>query len=228
MKKDEIDICDLQRIFVGDVPPGFYVELIIRALFVFGILIIAMRLIGKRISARINRVEMAAISTLAAGTGIMIMTPNRGILPSLVAILLVIGFQKIVNSLNFKHRRFERLSQGSLSVLIRDGVMDLKEMSRTKLSHEQVMAQLRGSEIYHLGEVQRLYLESNGSFTLIRNEKPHAGLSVIPGWDVDFLSSETIGAQKVCCRCGQLTEPEAASCSNCLTTVFDRAIETKG
>ena len=61
MESFEIKLTDLERIFSGEVPASFFLEIIFRTAFVYLILIISMRLMGKRMSSTLQRNELAAI-----------------------------------------------------------------------------------------------------------------------------------------------------------------------
>jgi uncharacterized membrane protein YcaP (DUF421 family) len=52
------------------------------------------------------------------------------------------------------------------------------------------MAQLRSSGLYHLGQVQRLYIESSGSFTMIERKEQKPGLTVLPEWDKAIIDAQ--------------------------------------
>src|SRR3978361_131613 len=90
MKPEEIKITDWMRILFGEVPGSFYLEVFIRALFVYLFLMGAMRLLGKRMSSTLGRNEMVAMVTLAATIGIPLQTPDRGLLPALMIGVIVV------------------------------------------------------------------------------------------------------------------------------------------
>ncbi|GGH08880.1 DUF421 domain-containing protein [Mucilaginibacter phyllosphaerae] len=183
MNKQQIKLMDFRRIWLGDVPVEFYLELIIRALFVYLLLMVAMRLIGKRMSSRLGRTELVALVTLAATIGIPLTAPERGLLPPVIIAILVVIISRWIAAKAFKDQAFETFALGGISTLVNNGVMDLDTMKKVRLTRERLVSQLRQSGIKQLGEVKRLYMEANGGFTLIPNEKPSPGLFIIPRWD---------------------------------------------
>ena len=70
MKPEEIKFGDWMRTFVGQVPPEFYIELVIRSFLVFLILLVSMRMLGRRMAGQLNRMEMIALFSLAAAIGV--------------------------------------------------------------------------------------------------------------------------------------------------------------
>jgi uncharacterized membrane protein YcaP (DUF421 family) len=226
MKKDDIHITDLYRLLNGEVPPEFYIELIIRTLFVYLVITFGLRYMGKRISSQLSRSELAALSTLAAATGLVILAPDRGLIPPLIVIGVIIGIKRWVQKKNIRSENFEFLAEGHLTTLVYDGVLQLKPMQDARISKEQLFAQLRAQEIMHLGMVKRVYHEANGSFTIIKAENAFPGLPVIPEWDQDFLAEQKrSGESNVCTHCGKRQQLEENNCANCKNDKWEPGID---
>lgn len=153
---------------------------------------------------------------LAAATGVPIQDPDRGLLPIIIIAVVIIAFQQIVAERASKNNNFEQFSQGDLDVLVCDGRMDLKVMRKTRITRERLLAQLRSEGIRNLGKVKRLYLEANGSFSLIKNTKTQPGLSVIPDWDTSLRQRQEIAnGYHVCRHCGNTLQKENTTSINC-------------
>jgi uncharacterized membrane protein YcaP (DUF421 family) len=226
MKADEIKFSDWARILFGEVPPSFFLEVIIRTVIIFLLLIISMRLFGKRMAAQINRIEMVALFSLAAAIGVPLQTPDRGLLPAVVIAIVVVLVGRLFAAIAFRNERHESVIEDSLTILANDGVLDPKKFKGTTLTKERVFAQLRSSSVRHLGEVKRLYLEANGSFSMVREQHPSYGLSVLPSEDPEFSDEQTVCGEKVCCTCGKKKADNGPSdvCSNCKDDQWTAAI----
>jgi uncharacterized membrane protein YcaP (DUF421 family) len=227
MKPYEIKLEDWQRIFQGEVPPVFYIELVIRVAFIYLLIIVCMRLMGKRMASQLTRNELAALSSLAAAIGMPILSPERGLLPAVIVAFIVVGAQRGMAKISARYEKFNRWSQGTTDVMVENGCLFLDEMKRARISRERLYAQLRGSGITHLGMVKRLYFESNGTFTLIKQPEPKPGLSVVPSIDPAFSKEQAYSdTAYVCCNCGKVTEGEKPSqCDNCQDKEFERPVE---
>jgi len=215
----------LSRILNGFTPPVFYIEIIIRAVIIYLVLLGSLRFMGKRMASRLSRNELAAMVTLAAAIGIPIQTPDKGLLPSLIMAVIVILVQRGIAAYSTRNQSFERFTQGSISVLVQDSFLQLREMARTGISRDRLFSQLRTHGVRHLGEVKRLYLEASGAFTLIRNKDIQPGLNVLPEWDHEFRGEQRPAADKIVCgNCGHAIGPEAVQCPNCHKQEFVTAI----
>lgn len=220
-----IFILDIGRILNGNTPAIFYAELIIRAVIIYITLMGGLRLMGKRMAARVSRNELAAMASLAAAIGIPMQTPDRGLLPAIVMAAVVVVVQRLIAARSIKSSSFERLTQGNISILVENGCMRHQEMKKTRIDRERLLSQLRSSGVKQLGEVKRLYLEAGGYFTLIRNSETSPGLSVIPDWDHEFKAEQQKAAEKTVCHyCGDEVPPRAKECPNCGKHEFEKAV----
>jgi uncharacterized membrane protein YcaP (DUF421 family) len=227
MKAEEIKLWDWSRMFVGEVPPGFLLEIVFRIAVVYLILMVSMRLLGKRMSAQLTRNELAAMVSLAAAIGVPILSPDRGLLPAMVIAIVVVAISRITSQWSAKNERVETITQGSIDTLVADSVMNVKVMTKTRISKERIMAELRSEKIKHLGEVKRLFMEANGSFTLIKEKKPKPGLVVIPESDLEFLKELKVDHVLVCHSCGKMNPRNNRElvCDNCEQQEWVGAIE---
>lgn len=217
MEKDAIHLSDWLRILIGEVPGSFYIEILIRAAAVYLILVGSMRLMGRRMASQLSRNEMAAMISLAAAIGVPILDASRGLLPAVIIALVVIFVQRIISYWAAKNEKFEGISQGIADTLVENSVLQLENMQNSRVARALLFAQLRSEGLTHLGTVKRLYMEANGSFTLIKQPKPQPGLSILPEWDTDFISfQQQAPGQLVCHLCGNpQSEPARGACSNC-------------
>ncbi|MGN6640501.1 MAG: DUF421 domain-containing protein [Mucilaginibacter sp.] len=218
MQSQDIHLKDWLRILIGEVPPSYFLELLIRAAAVYFILMLSMRSMGKRMSSQLSRNELAALVSLAAAVGIPMMSPERGLLAGAVIAFILISVQRLIAKLCVINEKFESYSQGKFTTLVNAGVVDMKALNKVNLSHERVFSQLRAQGILQLGTVARFYLEASGNFTLMRHPRPSPGLSVLPPWDEPLRDCFTEHPdKKVCIQCGLLQKKDISylRCPNC-------------
>ena len=222
MEEWQIHLNDAVRILFGNMPPQFLVEVLIRVIFIYLLVIFCIRMMGKRMASQLSRNELVAISSLAASIGIPIQTPDRGLLPALLVALIVVAAQRIVAVWLFKSQRFERRSQGSINVLVDNCCLNIEELRRVRIAKPEVLTRLRALRIKHLGQVKRLYLEASGDFTLVKNPKPQPGLSVLPLEDTAFRAAQRYDCDHyVCNNCGAGADHKDRPCTHCGNTGYE-------
>lgn len=234
MKPEEIKFNDWTRIFFGEVPPEFYIELVIRGFLVYVLLMFSMRLLGKRMASQVSRLEIAALSSLASAIGVPMLSPTNGLLPAFIIAALIVGMTRLISRISTKNQNFERVTQGDLDLLVEDSVMHLDIMKKVRVSRELLFAQLRSENLTHLGMAKRVYMEANGSFTLISNETATPGLLVLPEWDNEFIGEKLNKTDVIICKeCGAKKPDNTASantelkCANCGASDWIEAYEEK-
>jgi len=227
---DDTHLDQWSRILLGEIPPGFLLEVLFRLIVIYLILMVSMRLLGKRMASQLSRNDMAAMVSLAAAIGVPIISPDRGLLPAVIIALVVVVISRTIAVKSSRNQKIETLTQGSIDALVRDSVLDMHSMIHTRISRERIMAELRSHGIKHLGEVKRLYLEANGSFSLLRFGNPQPGLPVIPDADPGFLHELQSSGALVCHTCGMkkdMAKFPDDRCSNCHDHFWVDAVEAR-
>jgi uncharacterized membrane protein YcaP (DUF421 family) len=224
-----IDITDVKRILFGETPYEFMIEVIIRIFFVYILLVIAMRLMGTRLAARITRNELIALVTLSAGVGMAILNPERGLLPPVVVIIVVVSIQYFIARVTRKSKRVDKIILDTLAPLIKDGKFELESMKETRITRERMSGDLRSKSIKNLGIVERAYMEANGKFTVVtfKDNETRQGLCLIPRFDTAFREELQYAKTALACNCcGKVEEKikQETKCSNCGNKSWERAM----
>ena len=229
MREYQIHINDLQRILIGEANGEFYIEVIIRSIVIYLLLIVSMRLLGQRMASQLSRIEMAAMVSLAAAIGVPLQTPERGLLPAVIIAIVVVCVARIISYYSSRNQKFEELSQDNLDILVENSVLNIPLMKRTRITRERLFAQLRSEGITNLGAVRRVYFEANGAFSLIRNLDPKPGLCILPDWDSDFIEELEIREELFCLNCGNQKDPqqEGSECPKCGESTWKNGVYDK-
>jgi uncharacterized membrane protein YcaP (DUF421 family) len=228
MDKQAIHLSDLHRILFGDAPTIFALEVFIRSIITYLMLLVIIRWLGKRMRGQVTILEMAVMLTLGAIVSTAMQIPESGILMAALVLLCTLSFERGVSWLEFKSRRVERLTQGEISILVRDGVIQHREMAAVRISNLQLLADLRSKGVYNLGMVKRVYLESSGMFTIFKAKEEQPGLATFPFEDPDMLYKCQPAGPATCTNCGLVKENrDNAPCPNCGNNKWTGAIKSE-
>ncbi|MGI4820109.1 MAG: YetF domain-containing protein [Janthinobacterium lividum] len=222
-------LTDYMRILMGDVPWSFLLEASIRLILMYLLLLTSLRLLGKRMAGMLSRTELAALMSMAAAIGIPLLSPDQGILAPLTIAAVVISIHYLVTQWTARNPTVEHLVQSNYTTVVADGVLQLDHMETVVLSQERLFAQLRGSSMQQLGQVHRLYMEANGTFSLVKAPEPKPGLSLLPRWDEDFRKDQPEVPGLFACRnCGHVEQSEqmpTIACPHCTAQLWATAVE---
>jgi len=197
----------------------------IRTVIVFICLLVVVKWLGKRMSGQLTIMEMAVMLMLGAIVSVGMQMPDRGIALSIVGLICTVIFHRGLGYWGFKNSGIEELTQGKMSLLVADGVMDVREMACCRISRQQLLAQLRAQEIYNLGKVKRMYLEACGAFSVFLTEQQRPGLPVLPPDDrVPEVKPDS--SHLACTNCGFIKETDQAApdCKSCACKDWTEAV----
>ena len=145
-----------------------------RAIVLYIIVLIVMRLMGKREIGQMQPFELAIsimIADLAATpmaeTGIPI---TNGIMP----ILGLLVMHLVISMINLKSTKAREIICGKPSILIFRGKVDEKVLKRERFTINELEERLRDNNIFNIGDVEYAVLETSGQVTVIPkpNKRP--------------------------------------------------------
>ena len=145
-----------------------------RAIFLYIVVLIVMRLMGKREIGQLQPFELA-ISIMIADLAATPMTESgipitNGIMP----ILGLLVMHLIISMVNIKSRRAREIICGKPSLLIFRGKIDQKVLKRERFTINELEERLRDNNIFNIGDVEYAILETSGQVTVIPkpNKRP--------------------------------------------------------
>jgi uncharacterized membrane protein YcaP (DUF421 family) len=229
---------DLHRIFLGDAPYAFLLEILFRTVIMYAYTIFLLRVLGKRGMGQLSTLELAIIISFGSAVGDPMMGVDIPIVHGLLVVttvaLLQIGMEKIIN----KHKKLENIMEGIPDCLVDMGVINLENLAKNELSHEDLLRSLRASQVDHLGQINKAIFETSGVISVLFLPPKHIrpGLSALPqdlipkSW---FINSETIHSPEAyysCNRCGYTIQPAASLpgvCYNCGDQCWVKSDDTR-
>jgi uncharacterized membrane protein YcaP (DUF421 family) len=216
MHINPIHLSDWHRILFGKPGPLFLPQVVLRAVASYAILLLAMRLLGRRVAGQLSLFELSVVVTMAGAIGVPLEASNRGLLPPVLIIAIIIVLQRALAIAGIRKPAIEHATSGNPTQLIIDGRMLLNTMERAGLPREQLFAALRCRYLQHLGQIQQLFLEPSGDFTIIQSRNPRPGLSLIPEIDSSLRRQSIIQSSYVCASCGAgPSRRQACRCNFC-------------
>lgn len=140
----------------------------IRSIFLYIIVLIVMRLMGKREIGQLQPFELAIsimiadlASTPMADAGIPL---TNGIIP----ILALLVMHLVISMINIKSIKGREILCGKPSILIYRGRIDEKMLRKERFTVNELEERLRGSNVVNIGDVEYAILETSGQVTVIQ------------------------------------------------------------
>lgn len=142
-----------------------------RSILLYIIVLIVMRLMGKREIGQLQPFELA-ISIMIADLASIPMTEtgipiSNGIIP----ILGLLFMHLIISMINLKSNRAREIICGKPRILIYRGKIDENALKKERFSINELQEKLRSNNIMNLGDVEYAILETSGEVTVV--QKPN-------------------------------------------------------
>src|SRR5690606_29515861 len=172
---------DLESLLFGEEDWSFLLDALIRSVIMFIVILIGLRLLGKRGIHQLSVFELGVIIGLGSAAGDPMFYRNVGILPAIVVFTVVIALYRLVTFLITKSDRIETLLEGRPAYILKNGVI-LKAFKEQPLGHDEFFAALRQNQVSHLGQVETVIIEADGNLSVFYypDDKVHPGLPILP------------------------------------------------
>src|SRR3954447_13091882 len=119
-----------KRILIGRAPFEFALEVLLRTIVVYLVLVAAVRLLGKRMSGQVTNLELGVMLTLGAIVSVPMQAADRGLVPGLVLLCCIVLLQRAFSQVEACSLPAARVLVGRTSMLVKDGVILAGELKR--------------------------------------------------------------------------------------------------
>ena len=140
----------------------------IRSIILYIIVLIVMRLMGKREIGQLQPFELA-ISIMIADLATIPMTEiGIPIFNGIIPILGLLFMHLIISIINLKSTKIREIICGKPRILIYRGKIDEKALKKERFTINELQEKLRGNGVVNLGDVEYAILETSGDVTVIQ------------------------------------------------------------
>lgn len=196
---------DWQLLLFGEESFGFLVEVFIRTFIMFIVILLSLRILGKRSVAQLSVFELGVIIGLGSAAGDPMFYKDVGLLPSILAFVVIIALYRLITHMINHNSSIEKILEGEPVYIAEAGRIKLDNFEQEPIAHEELFAQLRLKQITHLGQLEYAILETNGAVSVVfyPDEQVRWGLPVLP--HVCATHSKRIFSEGIyaCAYCGQ-------------------------
>ena len=158
-----------------------------RAIVLYLIVLVVMRLMGKREIGQLQPFELAISIMIADLASIPMTEIGIPIFNGIVPILGLLVMHLILSLINLKSLKAREIICGKPSILIYRGKINEKELKKERFTINELEERLRGNNVVNLGDVEYAILETSGQVTVIqkpekRNTIPE-DLNIVPEYE---------------------------------------------
>jgi uncharacterized membrane protein YcaP (DUF421 family) len=149
-------------------------EKLLRPVIVYLVLVLLLRLFGKRELAQLNPFDLVVLLSLSNTVQNAIIGDDNSVTGGIIGAFGLLAINWLVVRVLFRSPRLTRLLEGRPIVLVRNGQIDAKALQRESLTRETLFEVIHKQGFTHVNQVHRCELEPNGSFYVEALEPPLA------------------------------------------------------
>ncbi|WP_311221181.1 MULTISPECIES: YetF domain-containing protein [unclassified Acidovorax] len=140
-------------------------ELMVRPVIVYGILLLVMRLTGKRTVGQFTPFDLLVVMLVSEAAGPSMTGKDQSLLGGLIVCLILLGLNTLVGAITARSRAAEILLDGEAVLLGRDGVILNAACKKHRISQNDIDQALREADC-DISELRYAFLEVDGKISI--------------------------------------------------------------
>lgn len=209
-----------KELFLGSEEWVFLLEALLRTFIMFVIIVVGLRLLGKRGVKQLSIFELVVIIGLGSAAGDPMFYKDVGILPALLVFIMIISLYSLITYLIGKNKKFENLVEGKPIYLIKNGVFEIDNFKKEALGEDEFFSELRLKGVSQLGQIEEAIEEISGEISVFyyADDEVKYGLPIMPGSLDNSINEITEPGHYACIFCGYAEKFEVVQnpvCPDC-------------
>jgi len=146
----------------------------VRTVILYVFIIAGIRLMGKRQVGELEPSELVLALIIADLAAVPMQDFGIPLLAGVIPILTLLALTMLISMLTMKSVKFRALICGRPSIIVENGVLHQREMSKNRFTVDELMEELRMKGISDISTVKYAILETNGQLSVLpfNQEKP--------------------------------------------------------
>lgn len=141
-------------------------EKVLRPILVYGFLVIALRIFGKRELAQLNPFDLVVLLMLSNTVQNATIGNDSTITGGIIGASALLVTNYLVIRFVLKHRRLDEILEGTPTVLIENGTVHPKALTKEMLSEAELTTVAHRQGFRNLAEIESCVLEPGGTFVI--------------------------------------------------------------
>lgn len=166
----DIQPLDWHRLLLGDAPPLYYAEIALRVLILFGVLLLVLRLMGKREQDSLSPMQQMLMIALGSAAGDVMLYPTIAIGYAVMVLVGVTLLTVVMENLANASQPVRDYLESEPTVLLHKGRVNYDALKTERTTERELFASLRLQGAVSLSQVEVAILEVTGGISVILND----------------------------------------------------------
>ena len=142
-------------------------EFVLRALVVYGFLLITLRLTGKRQVGQLAPFDLVLLLVLSNAVQNSMNAGDNTVAAGFILVLTLLAVNGFMGWITWRSKRAEILVEGRPQILVHNGVPDEAMLASERITRHELMAAVRQAGLSDMADVRVAILETNGRINVI-------------------------------------------------------------
>lgn len=142
-------------------------EFVLRALAVYGFLLIALRLTGKRQVGQLAPFDLVLLLVLSNAVQNSMNAGDNTVTAGVVLVLTLLAVNGLVGWLTWRSKGLEIFLEGKPQILVHNGVVDESMLKNERITRHELMSAIRSVGLTDFNQVRVAILENTGRINVI-------------------------------------------------------------
>lgn len=139
-----------------------------RTIFFYFFITLSYRIMGKREVGQLGIIDLIVSILIAELVAISIENVKDSIFFTIIPISALVGLEILLAYFSLKSKKFKRIIEGDPITIINNGKINYKEMIKQRYTLDDLLLQLRQSNIKNISDVEYAVLENNGKLSIFK------------------------------------------------------------
>ena len=144
-----------------------YLDIILRSSVVYFFMVIALRLFGKKELSQLNTADVILILLISNSVQNAMVGNDTSLRGGLAAASVLFSINFILKKLMYKFPKFSDFMQEKPEILIHNGNLDFKSLSKLSITSDELKEAMREHGIEYFKDVKLAMLEIDGNISII-------------------------------------------------------------
>ncbi|TRX37538.1 DUF421 domain-containing protein [Flavobacterium restrictum] len=144
-----------------------YTDIIVRSASVYLFMVIALRIFGKKELSQLNTADVILILLISNAVQNAMVGNDTTLWGGLAAAVVLFTINFILKKLMYKYPKFSDFMQEKPEILIHDGTLDFKSLSKLNITSDELREAMREHGIEYFKDVKLAMLEIDGNISII-------------------------------------------------------------
>jgi len=157
----------MANLFVPEAP---IVALVVRAVVVYGFLLVALRVAGRRELAQMTSFDLVLLLVISNAVQNSINAGDNSLAGGLVSAVTLVALNWVLGYATWRWRGVERLVEGKPVRIITDGRVHVGALKSELLTLSELRSALRKQGVVRISDCKQVTLEPDGTLSVVRRD----------------------------------------------------------